>query len=177
VLPFNDLLRGTRLVLNFVKDPESLFEDCTRLIPWDRSIPGRPFASFGVPYSDSEDRTTIPFGEMLEPLRSGIQTQLGFLPNSCSCHWYLRGDSFMGFHSDNVEDIDEATGVAIVSLGDERTLRFRSKENRLVTHDFRLASGSLFFMNRELQNSWMHGVPKQAVSGQRVSLVFRRVPN
>jgi alkylated DNA repair dioxygenase AlkB len=82
----------------------------------------------------------------------------------------------MGFHSDNVGDIAEETGVVIVSLGGERILRFKWKGDPAVNHDFRLASGSLLFMSRELQKTWTHGVPKQAESDQRISLVFRRIP-
>ncbi len=174
--PIDDLLRGTRSIAAFVPDPDGLFGDCTQGFSWDKSIPDRPFARFGVPYGDDEDPQVIPFHEALEPLLNGIQEQFSFRPNSCSCHWYLRGDSFMGFHSDNVEDIGEGTGVIIVSLGGERILRFKQKDDPAVTHDFCLASGDLLFMNSELQETWTHGVPKQAGSDQRISQVFRCIP-
>ena len=82
----------------------------------------------------------------------------------------------MGFHSDNIEDIADGTGVIIFSLGAARVLRFRWKQDPSVTRDFLLERGSLLFMSRAVQEDWKHGVPRQPDTGERMSLVFRKIP-
>jgi hypothetical protein len=174
----NDLTREIRFLPGFLRDPdaEALLRVCAEKFAWDRSIPDRPFARFGVPYGDDENREVVVFHPEVEPLLSRIEEEFGFRPDSCSVHWYLRGESFMGFHSDNIEDIADGTGVIIFSLGAARVLRFRWKQDPSVTRDFLLESGSLLFMSRALQEDWKHGVPRQPDTGERMSLVFRKIP-
>ncbi len=175
-MPLHELRRETRLDRGVVANPGRLFETCKDHFAWNHSIIDRPFARFGVPYADDKDREIIPFDKALGPLRVEIEQRCGFLPNSCSCHWYLGEGSFMGSHSDDLDAIAENTGVVIISLGGERSLRFKWKRDPDVVCDFRLTNGSLFFMSRKLQINWRHEIAKQGKADPRISLVFRKIP-
>ena len=75
---------------------------------------------------------------------------------------------------DSVE-LEPGTGVAIVSLGAERILRFRRIDDKSITCDYLLPNGSLLYMPPEVQLEWKHGVPAQPETGSRISLTFRRL--
>ncbi len=79
----------------------------------------------------------------------------------------------MGFHSDGTSGLVEGTGVAIVSLGHERTMTFRSKEVPSVNHFVDLTAGSLLYMGQDVQDLWVHAIPKSAQIGPRISLTWR----
>ncbi len=79
----------------------------------------------------------------------------------------------MGFHSDSEEEIVSGTGVAIVSLGAERGITFRSAQDKTNQHTYPLASGSLLYMPPGLQQGWKHAILKQEGAGGRISLTFR----
>ena len=79
----------------------------------------------------------------------------------------------MGYHYDAIDELAPGTGVAIVSLGATRTLRFRLQDDREIEHPWPLPGGSLLYMPPELQHTWKHGVPRQPGAGPRISLTFR----
>jgi len=75
-------------------------------------------------------------------------------------NYYMDGSSKMGFHSDQTDILEEGTGVGIISLGATRILRFRSIEDKSITKDFALPSGSFIYMTNEVQELWQHAIPK-----------------
>jgi alkylated DNA repair dioxygenase AlkB len=79
----------------------------------------------------------------------------------------------MGFHADSTEELVAGTGIAIVSLGAERDLSFRSQADKHILERYLLRSGSLLYMTPELQQSWKHGVLAQEGAEGRISLTFR----
>lgn len=81
----------------------------------------------------------------------------------------------MGFHSDQTDILFEGTGVAIISLGQTRILRFRNIENKEIIKDYPLESGSLFYMTNEVQKEWQHAIPKSNTENGRMSLTFRKM--
>ena len=70
----------------------------------------------------------------LHPVCEKIQKEIGFLPNNCLMNFYLDGNSPMGYHSDSAEELYPGTGVAIISLGAERHIFYKSKANRETVH-------------------------------------------
>ena len=86
----NDLAREIRFLPGFLRDPdaEALLRVFADEFAWDRSIPDRPFARFGVPYGDDENREVVGFHPEVGPLLSRIEEEFGFRPDSCSVHWY-----------------------------------------------------------------------------------------
>ena len=81
----------------------------------------------------------------------------------------------MGYHSDNTDILTSGTGVAIISLGSTRTLRFKNKLDPSIIVDYVLDDGSLFYMDDAVQRDWLHSIPKSDTLSPRLSLTFRHI--
>jgi alkylated DNA repair dioxygenase AlkB len=80
----------------------------------------------------------------------------------------------MGFHTDATDDLVPGTGIAVVSLGAERTITFRNQRDRQLLEHYPLKSGSLLYMSPEMQLEWKHGIlAAENAGGGRISLTFR----
>lgn len=162
------------LVSNFIHSPEQVFAELRQSVKWDERIRARKTASFGVPYNYSQiSYPAVAMPTMLDALCKRIETRLGFLPNNCLLNYYLNGFSSMGFHSDENEQLVDGTGVAIISLGCARSIIYRHKRDKTVECTYILESGSLLYMSNELQEEWLHAIPKEVDAGERISLSFR----
>lgn len=160
----------------FVADAATLFDHLVHHVAWDTRMKARKTASFGVSYDYSQ--ITYPATSMppeIDAVRRQVAAELGFEPNNCLLNFYEDGRSSMGFHSDSSEELVEGTGVAIVSLGSERSIVFRSKLDRSREHSYALASGSLLFMSKAIQDLWLHAIPKAEGVGPRISMTFRQI--
>ncbi|MEO0404591.1 MAG: alpha-ketoglutarate-dependent dioxygenase AlkB, partial [Bacteroidota bacterium] len=142
----------------------------------DDRMKSRRTASFGEAYNYSQIK--YPFrafpDELLKVLLL-VKEHLGFEPNNCLINYYPDGKSTMGWHSDQMDILEGDSGVAIISLGAARDLRFReinNKENRI---SYNLPSGSLIYMNSAVQEKWHHSIPKSPTDQSRMSLTFRRL--
>jgi alkylated DNA repair dioxygenase AlkB len=132
------------LELEFVSSPGELYEHLVSDVPWDERMRARKTANCGVAYNYSGmTYATLPMHPRLVPILDRLEQKLGHRPNNCLLNYYPDGDSTMGFHSDSEEEIVLGTGVAIVSLGAERAITFRSKQDRQVEYRYALPSGSL----------------------------------
>jgi alkylated DNA repair dioxygenase AlkB len=158
----------------FVPNADALYTAILTQTTWDDRMHARLTASFGAPYNYSN--MTYPAVEMptyFQEVCDAIYSRLGFLPNNCLINNYIEGSSKMGFHADNVEELVPRTGVAIVSLGETRSLTFRRTVERDVRWDCPLPHGSLLYMSDTVQAEWQHGVLPKPSAGQRISLTFR----
>ncbi len=81
----------------------------------------------------------------------------------------------MGYHSDQTDILKAGTGIAIVSIGETRTLKFRNIENPTIFLSFKLTAGSLVYMTQEIQSIWQHSIPKSDTENGRISLTFRQI--
>ena len=108
-------------------------------------------------------------------MRSAIGCVLEFEANNCLLNYYPDGRARMGFHADSAMGLVEGSGVAIVSLGAPRTLRFRRTEQPDVRLDYPLVPGGLLFMEKRVQAEWQHAVPRAGRVEGRISLTFRAV--
>ncbi|RYD38407.1 MAG: alpha-ketoglutarate-dependent dioxygenase AlkB [Verrucomicrobiaceae bacterium] len=155
---------------------DRLFRALVSGIVWDERMKARKTACFGQTYDDSGvDYTVVPMHPVLLPLRSAVEARLGFHPTNCLINYYENGRSSMGFHSDAVHNLAAGTGVAIISLGSERSLSFRSKTDPALLIDYPLPHGSLFYMTQRTQEYWTHAVRKTDTDGTRISLTFRKI--
>jgi alkylated DNA repair dioxygenase AlkB len=162
------------LVWGFVPEHEELYRQLVTGIAWDERMRARKTANFGAAYNYSGmTYGTVPMHPLLVPVVDRLERKLGFRPSNCLVNYYSDGEATMGFHSDSEEEIVPGTGVAIVSLGAERSITYRSKEDRQVEHSYPLPAGSLLYMPPEVQREWKHGVLKQDGVGGRISLTFR----
>ena len=160
----------------FVINPKELFTFLRDSIAWDERMRARKTASFGVSYDYSQiSYEQVEMLPELENVCELIEQELGFHPNNCLLNYYLDGNSSMGFHSDSSEELAKGTGVAIVSLGAVREIAYRSKAESSIEFLYPLESGSLLYMSQEMQEFWLHAIPKVSASGERISLTFRQI--
>ena len=80
----------------------------------------------------------------------------------------------MGYHSDQTDILYPETGIAIVSVGETRILRFRNTADKELFIDYNLLSGSLIYMTQEVQRVWQHAIPASNTDHGRISLTFRK---
>lgn len=161
---------------DFISNSDELFSFLQEEVDWDRSMRARLTASFGKAYNYSQ--MAYPFQEMpasLKDLCRRIKDEVGYEPNNCLINYYLDGKSKMGFHSDQVDILEEDTGVGIISLGAERNICFRQKENKEEKINHLLHSGSFFHMSQDMQTDWEHAIPKDGSESGRMSLTFRAI--
>lgn len=169
-------MNGITFIENFIENPSELFDSLRVNIEWDERMSARKTASFGKAYNYSQ--ISYPYQEFTTDLKvivDSISRALNFEPNNCLINYYLDGKSKMGFHSDQTDILFDGTGVAIVSIGETRTLRFRNIENKDLIKEYDLPSGSLIYMTNEIQDEWQHAIPKSDTKRGRMSLTFRKM--
>lgn len=169
-------MNGITYIKDFLSGADDLFTYLQTAANWDESMAARKTASYGVAYNYSQ--ISYPFKEMplvLEKICLNIKESIGFQPNNCLINYYLNGNSKMGYHSDQIDILEDNTGVVIVSLGETRVLRFREIDNIENIIDYDLPSGSLIYMTQEVQTLWQHSIPKADTNHGRMSLTFRKM--
>ena len=154
----------------------TLFNSLLTQVQWDERMKARKTACFGQTYDDSGvDYQVVTMHPLLVPLCDAIEEELGFRPTNCLLNHYESGRSTMGFHSDATHNLADGTGVAIVSIGAERNLTFRSKIDHSIVIHLPLPHGSLFYMTQLTQDYWTHAVKKTETDYARISLTFRHI--
>jgi alkylated DNA repair dioxygenase AlkB len=145
-------------------------------IEWDERISARKTACFGLSYNYSGlTYENKPMHPLLQPLCARLEATLGFEPNSCLINYYEDGRSKMGFHSDEIDNLEAGTEIIIISLGVERKLSFRSTADYSQRLHYLLAHGSLLYMSQRTQEYWSHAIKRANVTDGRISLTFRRI--
>jgi alkylated DNA repair dioxygenase AlkB len=145
-------------------------------IEWDERISARKTACFGLPYNYSGLTYELqPMHSLLQPLCVQLEQTLGFEPNSCLINYYKDGRDKMGFHSDEIDNLEDGTQIIIISLGVERKLAFRSKVDYSQRLHYLLPHGSLMYMSQRTQEFWSHAIKRANVMDGRISLTFRRI--
>ena len=169
-------ISGVLYVEGFLPDQQRAFAWAVANVDWDDRIRARKTASFGVPYNYAGlTYAQRPFPPELESVRARVSKHVGMTANNCLLNYYPDGNARMGFHSDSAMGLVFDSGVAIVSLGAQRALRFRriaKLEDRL---NIVLAPGSLLYMRPEVQQEWQHALPRTSRPAPRISLTFRAV--
>jgi alkylated DNA repair dioxygenase AlkB len=171
-------MEGILHINNFITEQNALFNYLRDNVEWDGRMTARKTASFGVAYNYSQ--MSYPYQQMTSALKnicSEIEKVIGFEPNNCLVNYYLDGKSKMGFHADQTDILETNTGIAIVSLGETRILRFRNIEDKSKILDYELTSGSLVYMTQAIQEKWEHAIPKSDTDKARMSLTLRKIVN
>jgi alkylated DNA repair dioxygenase AlkB len=153
-----------------------LFDQLRDRIDWDLRISARKTACFGLPYNYSGLTYEYqPMHSLLLPLCARLQATLGFEPNSCLINYYKDGRDKMGFHSDEIDNLEAGTQIIIISLGVDRKLSFRSTGDYSQRLQYLLTHGSLLYMSQRTQEFWSHAIKRANVLDGRISLTFRRI--
>ncbi len=174
----SDLLPNIMFQTDFLEPNQatSLFLSLKETVSWNKQMKSRYTASFGVTYQYSQmsyDKMLMP--PSLQTLANRIADLIKFEPNNCLLNYYLDGNSKMGFHSDDVSQLDKGTGVAIISLGEAREMIFKHRELSTITASYELKNGCLMYMDNEVQRNWLHSIPKSDTHLGRISLTFRKL--
>ncbi len=153
-----------------------LYTELRDRIEWDLRMSARHTACYGLSYDYSGvSYENKPMHPLLVPLCTKLEETLGFEPNSCLINYYLDGRSKMGFHSDEIDNLEQGTQIIIISLGIERKLSFRSKADYEQRRQYFLPHGSLLYMSQRTQEFWSHAIKRANVLDGRISLTFRRI--
>ena len=170
------MIPGITYKENFINKPDEFFERLITTVLWDDRMTARKTASFGKAYNYSQmDYPFQAFLPELEEINNKINVVIGFKPNNCLINYYLDGRSKMGYHSDQTDILEADTGIAIVSLGETRSLKFRNIANPEQFLTYELPSGSLIYMTQAVQANWQHAIPKSDTNNGRISLTFRKI--
>ncbi len=160
----------------FYANHQVLFDNLISNIDWNENMKSRKTACFGKPYNYSEQTYDFkPMTSVMEDISLLIQEVVGFKPNNCLLNYYPDGKSKMGFHGDTTKMLVPGSGIAIVSLGDNRIMQVRRTKNPTEIYNYILAGGSLFYMSNAMQMEWQHGLPKVVDASGRISLTFREM--
>lgn len=167
---------GITYIENFIDKPEALFDYLSANVNWDERMSARKTASFGKAYNYSQ--MAYPYQAFLPELQTIIEVLkpvIGFEANNCLINYYADGSSKMGYHSDQTDILEVGTGIAIVSVGATRTLKFRNINDPELFLTYELTAGSLVYMTQEIQTRWQHAIPKSTTEQARMSLTFRQM--
>ncbi len=171
-----------------VPNPELYFEKLLMNIDWkndevvmfgQRIITKRKTAWYGEKpfvYTYSKiAKTALPFTRELVEIKNLVEKISGETYNSCLLNLYHDGSESMGWHSDDEPEIERFSAIASISLGAERKFSFKHKSEK-ITESIMLENGSLLVMKGEIQQKWLHAIPKSLkVKEPRINLTFRKL--
>jgi alkylated DNA repair dioxygenase AlkB len=161
---------------NVISEPDTLYEALAADIEWNDRIKAGKTASFGQSYTYSSILYEVrPMHPLLVPVVDTLEGLLGFRLNNCLLNFDETGDSPMGYHSGSTDKLAPGTGVAVVSLGAERRITFRSMGNIDDTYPYLRRARSLLYISQEIEHGWKHAFLKQTSADGRISLTFRRL--
>jgi len=160
---------------NYLHSTEILFSHLMEHVIWDRSMKARWTASYGIPYTNShivyEEQC---FDEKLSFIKEKLEKTFQFEFNSCMLNFYENGTSSMGFHRDEVSDLNKDSGIVIISLGEARAITFKHEDSGKEVSRI-LSNGSCLYMNQDIQKNWKHGLKKSDTEKSRISLTWRSI--
>ncbi len=90
------------------------------------------------------------------------------------CNYYRNGNDSMGWHSDNEKELGKNPLIASLSLGADRKISFKHKNDKNYKIELVLNHGSLLIMKDETQHFWQHAINKsKKIIEPRLNLTFR----
>jgi len=111
----------------------------------------------------------------LAALPDRLLEEFAWQSNGALLNYYRNGQDSMGWHSDNEPELGVNPSVAILSLGQARTLLMRRIDNHQNKLVLELTGGSLLWMSGATQDYWQHSLPKRANRTGRISCTFRNI--
>ncbi|MBL6445154.1 alpha-ketoglutarate-dependent dioxygenase AlkB [Fulvivirga sp. 29W222] len=130
-------------------------------------------SNFSYTYSGTT-RQASPWIRQLLELKELVEKLTLTTYNSCLLNLYHHGEEGMGWHSDDEDTLEPRATIASLSLGAERKFSFKHKRTG-ETVSVMLENGSLLAMMGEIQENWLHSLPKtKKVKEPRINLTFRR---
>lgn len=163
------------------------FADLQQQVPWQpeevvlfgrRIVTSRLVAWYGdngclYRYSGTT-KQALPWNGVLLELKNRVEERCAARFNACLLNFYHHGGEGMGWHSDDEAALARQAPIASLSLGAERSFRFKHKHRPAPPVSVRLEHGSLLVMRGATQSHWLHCLPKsKRVTEPRINLTFR----
>lgn len=115
------------------------------------------------------------FPPSLKGLQAKLAIQLGLQFNALLANLYRDGRDTMGWHSDDEAELGPSPIIASITLGAERSFKFRPKPGG-ESWGIELQHGSLLLMGAGVQARWQHSIPKRSrCKKARINLTFRQI--
>lgn len=164
-------------------DPNKSLEALQKDLAWERRDDAPRCEYYSNDFMDSytygkgAGRRTYeskPYHEEILKIRTKLQEISSTVFEVCFLNRYLNQSDWLGWHSDDSPEMDDERPIGIVSLGVEREIWFRSKNEPQNIIKHKLENGSLCLMLPGMQDSFQHRIPKASfLCGERISLTFR----
>ena len=91
-------------------------------------------------------------------------------------NFYRNGSDSNGWHADNEKELGQNPIIASLSFGEPRPFHFKHRTLKNEKHKLILEHGSLLIMKAEMQQYWLHQIPKtKRQIGERINLTFRTI--
>nr|WP_234480449.1 alpha-ketoglutarate-dependent dioxygenase AlkB [Paraburkholderia aspalathi] len=168
---------------DFIVDADAAYARLRDELDWERrdSTPRMEYYSNDilVPYAYGEGRgrrsyEPKPWHPVVLAIRDVLTARTKDAYEVCFLNYYADQSQHLGWHSDDDDTMDDARPIAIVSLGVEREIWFRRKDEKGVHEAVTLGHGSLCLMAPGMQDTHDHRIPKAGFEcGGRISLTFR----
>lgn len=118
-------------------------------------------------------KKALPWNDVLKNIKSVAEKFTGKSFNSCLLNLYHDGQEGMSWHSDDEDTLVPDAAIVSISFGAVRKFSFKHKTNKS-SQSIVLENGSLLLMESNVQQNWLHALPKsKRVSNPRINLTFR----
>lgn len=125
-------------------------------------------------YSKSTKEALTWTPELLE-IKAKVENDTNCSFNACLLNLYHNGSEGMSWHSDNEKELGDNPAIASISFGAPRKFAFKHKLSK-ERYSLILEGGSLLLMKGEMQDNWLHSIPKTTkIVSPRVNLTFRKI--
>ena len=98
-----------------------------------------------------------------------------YVYNSVLITKYNSGGDYLGFHSDNEDEIAPGSSIVTISLGATRSVKFQQMDGQATINlqSLEVNHGDIFIMSKESQHLYQHSVPSIDCTGPRISITCR----
>jgi len=136
------------------------------------------FGDFNYEYSYSgATKKALNWTSELLILKELVEEKTGKIFNSCLLNLYHNGNEGLSWHADDEKELGKNPTIASLTFGSTRKFSLKHIENKQKV-DILLEAGSLFVMQGETQENWVHSIPKSKKTHKpRVNLTFRYFSN
>ncbi|MCU0544878.1 MAG: alpha-ketoglutarate-dependent dioxygenase AlkB [Oscillatoriaceae cyanobacterium Prado104] len=116
----------------------------------------------------------LPWNEPLLQIKQIIEPLVHTQFNGVLMNLYRNGQDYMGWHSDDENELVKGSTIASLSFGESRRFILRRRDNHQIKVELNLGDGDFLVMGGDTQKFWQHHVPKMAKSDRpRINLTFR----
>lgn len=168
---------------NFIPNPNEVFESLKNELAWvgRETTPRSEYYinEIPVPYVYGRGRgereyLPQPSHSIIESIKSELIKLTGEKFEVCFLNRYHNQSDHLGWHADDSPEMDDNRPIAIISLGVEREIWFCPQTDKKDITPLKLENGSLCLMNKGMQETHFHRIPKSSSEcGERISLTFR----